>query len=37
MNIIITEQNELEKKYDYVLLDNEETESSSREIGIQEI
>jgi len=36
-NIIVSDNNELEKKFDYVLLDNEETHTSSREIGIQEI
>lgn len=36
-NILIIEQNEIEKKYEYVLLDNEETEASSRYLEFQEI
>jgi len=40
-NIIIFDQNEhieMEKKYDYILLDSDlETQNSTREIGIQEI
>jgi hypothetical protein len=35
--IVTIDHADIEKKYDYVLLDNEETQSSSREIKIEEI